>query len=47
MVAEGFTITAYSEMLIIETMVEALLRRFATYQPPPRKWLRTDAAARP
>ncbi|MGY3605080.1 MULTISPECIES: LOG family protein [unclassified Bradyrhizobium] len=47
MVAEGFTIRAYAEILIIETKVEALLRRFAAYQPPPRKWLRTDAAAKP
>jgi uncharacterized protein (TIGR00730 family) len=47
MVAEGFTITAYAEMLIIETKVEELLRRFATYHPPPRKWLRTDVAAKP
>jgi uncharacterized protein (TIGR00730 family) len=47
MVAEGFTITAYAEMLIIETKLEALLSRFATYQPPPRKWLRTDVAAKP
>jgi uncharacterized protein (TIGR00730 family) len=46
-VAEGFTIAAYAEMLIIETKVEAMLSRFATYQPPPRKWLRTDVAAKP
>jgi hypothetical protein len=34
-------------MLVIETRIEAMLRRCAAYQPPPRKWLRTDAGAKP
>jgi uncharacterized protein (TIGR00730 family) len=37
-VAEGFTAPAYADMLVVETGIEALLTRFASYQAPPRKW---------
>jgi uncharacterized protein (TIGR00730 family) len=37
-VTEGFTGAAYAEMLVVETKIEAVLKRLATYQPPPRKW---------
>ena len=37
-VAEGFTAPAYADMLVVETRIEALLMRFASYQAPPRKW---------
>jgi uncharacterized protein (TIGR00730 family) len=36
-VAEGFTGERYFEMLVIETSVEPLLQRFATYSAPPQK----------
>jgi uncharacterized protein (TIGR00730 family) len=36
-VAEGFTGERYFEMLVIETSIEPLLKRFATYSPPPQK----------
>ena len=34
----GFTAPAYADMLVVETRIEALLKRFASYQAPPRKW---------
>ena len=37
-VAEGFTGERYFEMLVIETSIEPMLKRFATYSPPPQKW---------
>jgi uncharacterized protein (TIGR00730 family) len=36
-VAEGFTGERYFEMLVIETSIEPMLQRFATYSPPPQK----------
>jgi len=36
--AEGFTAPAYDEMLVVETRIETLLKRFASYQAPLRKW---------
>jgi len=38
-VAEGFTAPAYADMLVVETRIEALLMRLASYQAPPGKWL--------
>jgi uncharacterized protein (TIGR00730 family) len=38
-VTEGFTGAAYADMLVVETKIEAVLKRLASYQPPPRKWL--------
>src|SRR5579871_707815 len=37
-VAEGFIAERYVEMLAIETEIEPMLRRFASYTPPPQKW---------
>ena len=37
-VAEGFMAQSYRDMLLVEPTVEALLTRFKTYSPPPRKW---------
>jgi uncharacterized protein (TIGR00730 family) len=42
-VVEGFMAPAYSEMLLVEPRIEPLLDRFATYRPPPRKWLSSGA----
>jgi len=28
----------YFEMLVIETSIEPMLKRFANYSPPPSKW---------
>ncbi|WP_024513879.1 TIGR00730 family Rossman fold protein [Bradyrhizobium sp. Tv2a-2] len=36
-VTEGFTGERYFEMLVIETSIEPMLQRFATYSPPPQK----------
>jgi len=38
-VAEGFMAPAYADMLVVETRIEALLMRLASYQAPPGKWL--------
>jgi hypothetical protein len=38
-VAEGFTAPVYADMLVVESGIETLLQRFASYQAPPRKWL--------
>ncbi len=37
-VAEGFIAERYVDMLVIETSIEPMLKRFATYTPPPQKW---------
>ena len=37
-VAEGFMAQSYRDMLLVEPTVEALVTRFKTYSPPPRKW---------
>jgi uncharacterized protein (TIGR00730 family) len=37
-VAEGFVAERYVEMLVIETSIEPMLKRFAAYAPPPQKW---------
>src|SRR5271166_4654962 len=37
-VAEGFMGERYFEMLVIETSIEPMLKRFAAYSPPPQKW---------
>jgi uncharacterized protein (TIGR00730 family) len=37
-VAEGFIAERYVEMLVIETSIEPMLKRFASYTPPPQKW---------
>jgi len=37
-VAEGFIAERYVQMLVIETEIEPMLQRFATYTPPPQKW---------
>jgi len=37
-VAEGFIAERYVEMLVIERQIEPMLKRFATYTPPPQKW---------
>jgi uncharacterized protein (TIGR00730 family) len=37
-VAEGFMAESYSKMLVIETSIEPILRRFSTYSPPVQKW---------
>ena len=37
-VAEGFVAKRYAEMLFVASDVEPILRGFATYVPPPRKW---------
>ena len=37
-VAEGFIAARYVEMLVIETEIEPMLKRFANYTPPPQKW---------
>jgi len=42
-VTEGFMSSAYSDMLVIEKEIEPLLKRFASYEAPPRKWLASPA----
>ena len=37
-VAEGFIAKRYVEMLVIESEIEPMLKRFANYTPPPQKW---------
>lgn len=37
-VTEGFVAARYVEMLVVESSVEQMLRRFASYTPPPKKW---------
>jgi uncharacterized protein (TIGR00730 family) len=37
-VAEGFIAERYVEMLVIEASIEPMLKRFASYTPPPQKW---------
>jgi uncharacterized protein (TIGR00730 family) len=37
-VAHGFMMQRYFDMLVIDTEIEAVLKRFAGYSPPPRKW---------
>jgi uncharacterized protein (TIGR00730 family) len=37
-VAEGFMGGRYFDMLVIETEIEPMLKRFANYTPPPQKW---------
>jgi uncharacterized protein (TIGR00730 family) len=37
-VAEGFIAERYVEMLVMETEIEPMLKRFANYTPPPQKW---------
>ncbi len=37
-VTEGFMAENYAKMLVIETSVEPMLTRFASYSPPPHKW---------
>ena len=37
-VAEGFIAERYVEMLVIESEIEPMLKRFANYKPPPQKW---------
>lgn len=37
-VAEGFVAKSYGDMLVVATDVEAILKRFASYVPPARKW---------
>lgn len=37
-VAEDFVAERYVEMLVIESAIEPMLQRFATYTPPPQKW---------
>jgi len=37
-VAEGFIAERYVEMLVIESEIEPMLKRFANYTPPPQKW---------
>jgi uncharacterized protein (TIGR00730 family) len=37
-VAEGFIAERYVEMLVVETSIEPMLKRFASYTPPPQKW---------
>jgi uncharacterized protein (TIGR00730 family) len=36
--AEGFVAERYVEMLVIETSIEPMLNRFASYTAPPQKW---------
>ena len=36
--AEGFIAERYVEMLVIESEIEPMLKRFANYTPPPQKW---------
>ena len=37
-VAEGFIAERYVEMLVIDSEIEPMLKRFADYTPPPQKW---------
>jgi uncharacterized protein (TIGR00730 family) len=37
-VAEGFMGGRYFDMLVIETEIEPMLKRFTNYTPPPQKW---------
>jgi uncharacterized protein (TIGR00730 family) len=37
-VADGFIAERYVEMLVIESEIEPMLKRFANYTPPPQKW---------
>jgi uncharacterized protein (TIGR00730 family) len=37
-VAEGFVAKTYADILVVGTDIEAILRRFASYVPPVRKW---------
>jgi len=37
-VTEGFVAERYFQMLVIETSIEPMLKRFANYSPPPQKW---------
>ncbi len=37
-VADGFIAERYVEMLVIESEIEPMLKRFANYTAPPQKW---------
>ncbi|WP_407178853.1 TIGR00730 family Rossman fold protein [Bradyrhizobium sp. STM 3562] len=37
-VAEGFVAKRYADMLVVASDVDAILKRFAAYVPPARKW---------
>ncbi len=37
-VAEGFVAKTYADILVVGTDIEVILRRFASYVPPVRKW---------
>jgi len=38
MVTEGFMLPAFADMVVFSDQLEALLTRFQSYVPPPRKW---------
>ncbi len=42
MVAEGFMVPAFADMLSFSDQVEGLLSKFQSYVPPPRKWSSND-----
>src|SRR5262245_7542141 len=45
MVAEGFTIRPFADMLSFSDKADTLLAGFRSYAPPPRKWSSTVGAA--
>ncbi|MYN12613.1 TIGR00730 family Rossman fold protein [Pusillimonas sp. TS35] len=47
MVAEGFMLQSYADMLVFTNSLETILSRFRQYTPPPRKWQAPAAPIKP